>query len=196
MGSLLESINKMFRFPSLVIILQATNIIANHAESDIEILVSQLRLSSLNHEGGIANAVDDKTSRSYQKEPLQNIYIPRPILLNERIRNPKFISKHPKRKKASNGDKPVTISKTRNMKNKKPVTSAPHANILNTNFKYVFLARMKNKDRIEKKKHLQTVLAHKLSNSQQDFARPLDVRLGLRTTRKKKILKRRKKKNK
>merc|ERR1712038_1598926 len=117
MGSLLESINEMFRFSFLLFILQATNIITNNDES-------------LNYKGDIATAADNKTSRFYQEDLWQNVYIPRPLLLNERIRNPKFISKHPKRKKTSQEEKPMTFNKPRTVKNKMPVTSAPHANIL------------------------------------------------------------------
>ena len=124
-----------------------------------------------------------------------NVYIPRPLLLNERIKNPRFISKHPKRKKTSDKDKQLIINKTRRVKTKKPAVSVPYANILNTNYKYIFLARMKNKDKIHKNKTLQTDPFNKNNNILKEFASPLDVRLGLGRTRKNRVIRRRKKKN-
>merc|ERR1712106_655002 len=57
----------------------------------------------------------------YRTDSWRNIRIPNPLMLNERFRNPKFISKRPKRKKINT------------------------ANILNTNYKQAFLSRRKYK---------------------------------------------------
>ena len=175
--------------------LQATHIITNNDEWEKKLQVTQSKLSSLIHERGTVKAVDNTTSRFYQRKPWQNFQIPRPLLLNERIRNPKFISKHPKRKKTSQREKSITLNKTKTLKNKKPVTSEPYANILNTNFKYVFLARMKNKDAVVKNKNAPTVPAKNMNDTHSNFASPLDVRLGLERERTNRIFRRRKKKN-
>ena len=83
------------------------------------------------------NIISDKPKHGgpYQIQPWRNIKIPMPLILNERIRNPKFISKNPKRKLAN---------KKKNKEKLKPIP--PHANILNTNYKFAFLAKKKHVD--------------------------------------------------
>ena len=178
----------MFLFSSLLFILQTINVRTTNDALGKKLQVTLPKLSGV--QIGRAQAKDNT---SYSKfDPWLNVYIPRPLLLNERIKNPKFISKHPKRKKTSHRDKASIINKTRPVKNKKAAVSAPYANILNTNYKYIFLARMKNKD---KNQTLQTALSKKKNNILKEFASPLDVRLGLSRTRKNRVIRRRKKKN-
>merc|ERR1712106_280989 len=57
----------------------------------------------------------------YRTDSWRNVRIPNPLMLNERFRNPKFISKRPKRRKINT------------------------ANILNTNYKQAFLSKRKYK---------------------------------------------------
>ena len=177
----------MFWFSSLLFIIQAINISTNNNEWGDNLQDNQSKLSNLLDR--------DTSTRFSEREPWQTIYIPRPLLLNERIRNPKFISKNPKRNTTSQSEKPKTINKAKTVKIKKPVISEPYANILNTNYKYIFLARMKNKDKIHKNKTLQTDPFNKNNNILKEFASPLDVRLGLGRTRKNRVIRRRKKKN-
>ena len=70
----------------------------------------------------------------YRIEPWRNVKIPNPLMLNERFRNPKFISRQSKWKK-SNFPRKEVKEKT--------------ANILNTNYKHAYLKRKKY--RIKKK---------------------------------------------
>ena len=102
-----------------------------------------------------------------------------PLILNERIRNPKFISKNPKRQQKMENNKAIVNKKPLNFSQSIP----PHANILNTNFKFAFLARKKNiyKTRDPKRKKLQEI--ERMNN--------LYVRKGLRM--RKRILRKRKK---
>ncbi len=99
--------------------------------------------------------VNSETKRDEQKIPVT-------FILNERFKNPKFVSRNPKRRKLSKNVKPFTneISddEKSNFKEKKPVkeplrkkklkkqlSKLNHANILNTNFRFAFLKRMKHK---------------------------------------------------
>ena len=70
----------------------------------------------------------------YLIEPWRNVKIPNPLMLNERFRNPKFISRHRKRNKSNFPHKEVKENT---------------ANILNTNYKHAYLKRKKY--RIKKK---------------------------------------------
>ena len=81
----------MFWFSSLLFIIQAINISTNDHELGNNLQDTQSKLSN-SHDR-------DTAARFSEKQPWQTIYIPRPLLLNERIRNPKFISKNPKRNK-------------------------------------------------------------------------------------------------
>ena len=176
----------MFWFSSLLFIIQATNISTNNNEWGDNLQDNQSKLSN-SHDR-------DTAARFSEKQPWQTIYIPRPLLLNERIRNPKFISKNPKRNKTSQIEKPKTVIKAKTVKIKKPVISEPYANILNTNYKYVFLARMKNKEQRMKKNESETIQGKKKNSRPKSIAKPLDVRIGLERFRKNRVLRRRKKK--
>ena len=176
----------MFWFSSLLFIIQAINVSTNNNEWGDNLQDNQSKLSNLLDR--------DTSTRFSEREPWQTIYIPRPLLLNERIRNPKFISKNPKRNKTSQSQKPNTINKAKMVKIKKPGVSEPYANILNTNYKYVFLARMKNKERRMKKNESEVIQGKKNNSRAISIARPLDVRIGLERIRKSRVLRRRKKK--
>ena len=71
-----------------------------------------------------------------------------------------------------------------------------HANILNTNFKFAYLARIKNKPNTVTKQNLQLVQEDK-NKLKQDIktAKPLDVRQGLIKGRRKRVLRRKVKNN-
>merc|ERR1712083_329178 len=114
----------------------------------------------------------------YQIQPWRKIKIPMPLILNERIRNPKFISKNPQRKH----EKKKNTHQTKNFGKEIINTKPPHANILNTNYKFAFLARKKNVDGISGQR----------KNTLKDIGRTnnIDVRLGLR--KRKRVLRRRK----
>ena len=98
----------------------------------------------------------------------RGVNIPMVFILNERVENPKFVSRQPKRKKIAN----ISIQKIKNIasrneigekkKNikqnirKQKATRRPkqstlksetgnHANILNTNFRFAYLRKMKLK---------------------------------------------------
>ena len=121
------------------------------------------------------NIISDKPIQGgpYQIQPWRNIKIPMPLILNERIRNPKFISKNPKRK---------LVNKKKNKEKLKPIP--PHANILNTNYKFAFLAKKKHVDGLSDKNKNTVKNVGKTHN--------IDVRLGLR--RRKRVLRTRKQK--
>ena len=90
-------------------------------------------------------------------DPLRQVKIPMVFILNERFENPKFVSRQPKRKKITNNVLPITneiedkprdkAPKRKNLKQKlnELKSSGNHANILNTNFKFAYLKRMKQK---------------------------------------------------
>ena len=74
-----------------------------------------------------------KKGGPYRYEPWRKVKIPNPMILNERFRNPKFVSRHPKRNFMKSSDNT--------------------ANILNTNYKQAFLKgkKFKVKKRVAKK---------------------------------------------
>ena len=99
--------------------------------------------------------VNSESKRYEQKIPVT-------FILNERFKNPKFVSRNPKRRKLSKNVRPLTneisddeksifVEKKpmkeplRKQKLKKQLSILNHANILNTNFKFAFLKRMKHK---------------------------------------------------
>ena len=88
--------------------------------------------------------------------------IPVTFILNERFKNPKFVSRNPKRRKLpknvspltneiSDDEKRLSVEKkpvkesSRKQKFKNKLSKLNHANILNTNFRFAFLKRMKHK---------------------------------------------------
>ena len=154
-------------------------------------------------EPGQVNIIPDKQS-SFHKEPWRNVKIPMPLLLNERIRNPKFISRYPKRNRIkamgnsvkSMNHTPKTKSSRRKINKKKNAVRNNHANILNTNFKFAYLARIKNNPKAVTKQNLQLVQEDK-NTLKQDIktAKPLDVRQGLIKGRRKRVLRRKVKNN-
>ena len=99
----------------------------------------------------------------FRYDPVRKVMVPMVFILNERIENPKFVSRKPKRQKLkTNAAKPLPIF------NEIPVTLKPkpqpkkvkqqfkqkfenfkasgnHANILNTNFRFAYLKRIKQK---------------------------------------------------
>ena len=141
---------------------------------------------------------------SFHNEPWRNVKIPMPLLLNERIRNPKFISRYPKRNRIkamgnsvkSMNHTPKTKSSRRKINKKKNAVRNNHANILNTNFKFAYLARIKNNPKAVTKQNLQLVQEDK-NTLKQDIktAKPLDVRQGLIKGRRKRVLRRKVKNN-
>ena len=83
---------------------------------------------------------------------------PMVFILNERFENPKFVSRHPRRKKIKSTLLPVTNGldlprEKRPVKQQQPLkqklknfkSSGNHANILNTNFRFAYLKRIKQK---------------------------------------------------
>lgn len=91
-------------------------------------------------------------------DPLRQVKVPMVFILNERFENPKFKSRHPRRKKLKNFTLPITNEIVTELENEvrkeKPIKRKPklkqkltgnHANILNTNFRFAFLKRMKQK---------------------------------------------------
>ena len=124
--------------------------------------------------------VTRKPSRLAQ--PWRRVNIPQPLLLNDRFRNPKFISKFPKRMKQQQQQKNNGLLKTGmkeingtrfKIKRRKKAKKVKHANILNTNYKYAFLARMKSKN----KENSQRIISN--SGNSDVLAPPLDIRIGL-----------------
>ena len=118
----------------------------------------------------------------YRVVPWRNVNIPLPLLLNERIRNPKFISRHPKRnnidkKNPSPNLNPKEVS---DISKKKALPQAAHANILNTNYRFAYLARKNKAKAVIKRKH------------QQDKSGAIDGTLGLKKRRRKRIFRRKK----
>merc|ERR1711874_851986 len=131
MGSPLESCNTMLWLLPSLLFLQSTAVLTN--EDDYNRLVSYDKHSKFGKfktkEKWLNLEYPDLPDKKNlvptdSRDSWQNKYIPRPLLLNERFRNPKFLSRHPKRNKAP-----------------------AHANILNTNYKHAFLAKMRSKAR-------------------------------------------------
>ena len=98
----------------------------------------------------------------------RGVKIPMVFILNERIENPKFVSRHPKRRKIKNisnekikhssakneiGDRNKIIKQSlkkhktqrRPKLNRFKSETGNHANILNTNFRFAYLRKMKLK---------------------------------------------------
>ena len=98
----------------------------------------------------------------------RNVMVPMVFILNERIENPRFVSRKPKRQRLSNAAKPLPIFNVIPDVVDKPVKKKPaavgrpgkkqfkqkfknfketgnHANILNTNFRFAYLKRIKQK---------------------------------------------------
>ena len=158
----------------------------------------KIKQIQLEQESKEVNIIPDKQS-SFYNEPWRNVKIPMPLLLNERIRNPKFISRNPKRNKIQaviNSVKPInhplkTKTKRRKNNKKKNGVRNNHANILNTNFKFAYLARIKNKSNAVTNQNMQLV-QHNKNKLKQDIktAKPLDVRQGLVKGRRKRVLRR------
>ena len=98
----------------------------------------------------------------YRTDSWRNVRIPNPLMLNERFRNPKFISRRPKRKKVN--------------------SSAINANILNTNYKQAFLSKRKYK--------VKTKIANNLPHGVKD--RMKKYHTGQKKIKKYRIAKRRK----
>jgi len=103
----------------------------------------------------------------YRIEPWRKVKIPNPMILNERFRNPKFISKYPKRK---------SLKSTFNT-----------ANILNTNYKHAFLKKKKLKVRKKVKENSRKLKIKNLFRKKKKGKRQ-------RIARKRKLLVRKKKK--
>merc|ERR1719483_2033941 len=128
------------------------------------------------------NAISDVSVSGgpYRSEPWREVNIPMPLLLNERIRNPKFISKNRKR---TNIRKQNT--KAKNVDRKKKISSsAIHANILNTNFKFAFLARKKQVNTENSLNNLTKVARNPSEN--------INIIIGLKNRRKTRVLRRKK----
>ena len=110
---------------------------------------------------------DDDISREVRKVQSGNTInekrIPMTFILNERFKNPKFVSRNPKRQKSFKNSIPLTnnildeekkipelvrkklMKKPLRKKSSKRLSTLNHANILNTNFRFAFLKRMKHK---------------------------------------------------
>ena len=110
---------------------------------------------------------DDDISREVRKVQSGNKRngkrIPMTFILNERFKNPKFVSRNPKRQKSFKNSIPLTnnildeekkipelvrkklMKKPLRKKSSKRLSTLNHANILNTNFRFAFLKRMKHK---------------------------------------------------
>ena len=113
--------------------------------------------------GKVSNIDISREERKVHSESQKDeMKIPVTFILNERFKNPKFVSRNPKRRKLSKSVKPLTNEISDDGKNifveKKPVieplrkkklnqqiSKLNHANILNTNFRFAFLKRMKHK---------------------------------------------------
>jgi len=99
-------------------------------------------------------------------DPVKRVKVPMVFILNERIENPKFVSRKPKRQRLSNAAKPLPIFNEipvvekplkKQLKHAKPIVkkfkqkfenfkvTGNHANILNTNFRFAYLKRIKQK---------------------------------------------------
>ena len=118
--------------------------------------------------------VNSESKRYEQKIPVT-------FILNERFKNPKFVSRNPKRRKLSKNVRPLTneisddeksifVEKKpmkeplRKQKLNKQLSKLNHANILNTNFKFAFLKRMKHK--LDTQEHRNTESSAKPAKTQ------------------------------
>merc|ERR1712106_183695 len=150
---------------------------------------------SLKQKSEDINSILDNTLRGNDpNDSWRNVKVPMPIVLNERFRNPKFISKHPKRNRSNQIIKPIK-STIKSRRNKEKIIGKTkvfnHANILNTNFRFAYLARIKSKSKAVTQKNLQSVQSDKLIlDKDLKSARQLDVRKGLIKLRRSRVLRR------
>merc|ERR1711892_190924 len=204
MGSRLESIGKMLLLVILLVLqLAQSTLVTENCSENVELNKNrQCKIQDATSASGYTNfkirlrkknkrikdisrqhnAVSDVSVSGgpYRSEPWREVNIPMPLLLNERIRNPKFISKNPKR---TNRRKQKTKVKNVDRKKKKS-SSAIHANILNTNFKFAFLAR---------KKQVNTENSlNSLTKVAQNPSENINLRIGLKNRRKTRVLRRKK----
>merc|ERR1711892_1126226 len=210
MGSLLESSTKMKKLWRLILILPMFYVLAYcdkclncenvsdrkrefRSISQDDTLIKNGRSMKLKSEK-FNSILDRYPSGQYQTHSWRNVKLPMPIVLNERFRNPKFISKHPKRNRVNQIIKPINsiVKSPRNkQKNRSKTKVFNHANILNTNFRFAYLARIKSKSKAVTQRNLQSVqsdlqILDKIIRS----ARPLDVRRGLSKGRRTRVLRR------
>jgi len=86
-------------------------------------------------------------------DPIREVEVPMVFILNERFENPKFISRQPKRKKLKKNNVLPITNEIESVAKKKPLkqklrnfqATGNHANILNTNFRFAYLKRMRQK---------------------------------------------------
>merc|ERR1711892_68079 len=208
MGSLLESSTKMMWLSRFILILPMFYVLAycekclnckNFSESKFrsisqdDTLIKNDRSMKLKSEE-LNSILDKYPSGRYQTDSWRNVKLPMPIVLNERFRNPKFISKNPKRNRVNQIIKPIksVVKSPRNkLKNRSKTKVFNHANILNTNFRFTYLARIKSKSKSVTQKNLQSVQSDKLILDKDLIsARPLDARKGLIKSRRSRVIRR------
>merc|ERR1711892_794037 len=208
MGSLLESSTKMMWLSRFILILPMFYVLAycekcvnceNVSEkkfrsiSKDDTLIKNDRSMKLKSEK-LNSILDKYPSGRYQTDSWRNVKLPMPIVLNERFRNPKFISKNPKRNRVNQIIKPIKsiVKSPRNkQKNRSKTKVFNHANILNTNFRFAYLARIKSKSQAVTQNNLQSVQSDKLILERDlKSARPLDVRKGLIKSRRSRVIRR------
>merc|ERR1711892_550920 len=210
MGSLLESSTKMKKLWRLILILPMFYVLAYcekclncendsdrkrefHSISQDDTLIKNDRSMKLKSEG-FNSILDRYPSGKYQTDSWRNVKLPMPIVLNERFRNPKFISKHPKRNRVNQIIKPIKsiVKSPRNKQQNRSKTKVfNHANILNTNFRFAYHARIKSKSKAVTQNNLQSVQSDKLILERDlKSARPLDVRKGLIKSRRSRVIRR------
>merc|ERR1712002_1433051 len=86
-------------------------------------------------------------------DPVRQVKVPMVFILNERFENPKFVSRQPKRKKLKKNNVLPISNEIESVAPKKPLkqklrhfqATGNHANILNTNFRFAYLKRMRQK---------------------------------------------------
>jgi len=86
-------------------------------------------------------------------DPIRQVKVPMVFILNERFENPKFVSRQPKRKKLKKNNVLPISNEIESVAPKKPLkqklrhfqATGNHANILNTNFRFAYLKRMRQK---------------------------------------------------
>merc|ERR1712106_86045 len=210
MGSLLESSTKMKKLWRLILILPMFYVLAYcekclncenvsdrkqefRSISQDDTLIKNDRSMKLKSEE-FNSILDRYPSGQYQTDSWRNVKLPMPIVLNERFRNPKFISRHPKRNRVNQIIKPTKsiVKSPRNKQHNRSKTKVfNHANILNTNFRFAYLARIKSKSKTVTHKNLQSVQSDKLIlDKDLKSARPLDVRKGLIKSRQSRVIRR------
>ena len=74
------------------------------------------------------------------------------------------------------------------------IPPASHANFLNTNYKFAYLARKNKAQEVIKHKHQQGTSERNISNHDIKSSQAIDVTLGLKKRRRKRVLKRKKNK--